>query len=116
MTGARVPLLLALLWFLCCTGEDDVERVDYVPGELIVRFVPGTTQSEVEALAGDLGVGVRDIRFDLDSPSDVWMAVFVVPEGQEVEWIPIVEESPAVKYAALNAVGYIGPNGGCQSG
>ncbi len=116
-----ILLLLAASWFLTCGGSSCKDSSDdgpeYVPGEVWVRFVPGTTQSEVEALAGDLGLTVQDIAFDLEAPSDVRRAVFVVPVGEELDWIPVIEESPIVRYATLNSIATGGPDPiGCSAG
>ncbi len=113
-TFRRMLPLLAVSWFLTCEGSDDAP--DYVPGEVFVRFVAGTTQSQVEALASDLGLEVNDIIFDIDPPSDVFAAVFIVPEGEELDWIPVVEESPIVSYACLSYIGHGGPPPGCSAG
>ena len=105
--------LLAASWFLTCGGgsckDSSDDGPDYVPGEVAVWFVPGTTESQVEGLASDLGVGVRDIRDYPWPPSGVDRATFVVPEGEESEWVPVIEESPIVDHADLNHTGSVGP-------
>ena len=80
-----------------------------------MRFVRGTTQSQVEALASDLGLTVQDIAFDREAPSEVRRAIFVVPEGEELDWIPVIEESPIVSYAHPNYYVYGDPDAGCSA-
>ena len=116
----KVLPLLAASWFLTCGGssckDSSDDGPDYVPGEVFVRFLSGTTQAQVEALASDLGLTVRDIAFYLEAPSEVHSAIFVVPEGEELDWIPVIEESPLVRFADLNGYSYGGPDAGCSAG
>ena len=113
--------LLAASWFLTCGGSTCKDSSDdgpgYVPGEVFAVFVAGTTESEVEALASDLGIQIRRIYFYPESSSQVDSAVFVVPEGEELEWIAVIEESPIVDSAYHNHTGSIPePGSGCSAG
>ena len=116
--SCRVLPLLAASWFLICGGgsctDSSDDGPDYVPGEVLVRFMPGTTQSEVETLASDLGLEVGEIRFDIDSPADLKWAIYIVPVGEELDWIPVIEESPIVSYADLNGYSYGGRPPSCS--
>jgi hypothetical protein len=77
---------------------------EYVPGQIIVKFMPGTTIEEEEQLNSRLGTTVI-----YTSPS-AGFKVLQIPEGKTVaEMIALYLEQSIVEYAEPNYIEHILP-------
>jgi thermitase len=71
---------------------------DFAPGELIVRFGPGTTQSDREAVRGELGAEIRERVSGVPRTQVLELAA-----GERVpDAVAGLEALPAVRYAEPN--------------
>ncbi len=96
VTGASSvsdPLPLPSPSFPCCPNS-------FAPGQLIVGFQSGTTQSRVNEIATKLGAS---LIHKLGSPdSDTY--VMGMPVGQELAFLPLFKAFPEVRFAEPNFI------------
>lgn len=73
----------------------------YAQGRIIVGFVDGTTETEAESIASELGLSVDSLgQIFNENP---W-ATFNVPTGKEIKWVCKIVTHEKVKNANVDAV------------
>lgn len=102
-----IGILAGMVLALCCTHTSAYALLlqeEYVPGEVIVSFDPGITESYVEYLADELGFSmIRKLRLQKCNTFLV-----EIGDGQsEEDLISLLSQNVDVLYAELNLIGSI---------
>ena len=89
-----------------CPQPPEPEK-EYVPGQIIVKFKPGTSIEAEEQLNQSLGTTV------IHTSPAAGFKVLQIPEGKTVpEMVDLYSEQPIVEYAEPNYVEHLNPESG----
>ncbi len=102
--AAAPPVSPSIAPVMAQAALDQVVAPTYVPGQLIIRFQPGTTQEEIDAFYQEYGLTEMD---DLDrAPTEETdpLKLAFVPVEVNQSFIDTLERDPRVRYAEPNYV------------
>ncbi len=93
-------LILAMITITSCKKNQCEDGP--VPGEVIIEVLDNESPNTVDSLVVSHGLSIESTR----SGDDNWYLI-IVPEGEEEEWIEVLEEESIIELAERNQIGCI---------
>jgi len=97
MKMLSVILMLVMLLGCIREGPPEKEKAKYAPGEILIKFKPGTAEETVQSLTTEVGLEkVKDIP-------EIGVGVYRITSGISVEEaVQKCQQNPQVEYAEPN--------------
>ena len=82
------------------TNTDEEQKSDFVPGQVIVQFVSSVSLDSGQVITESFGLISLEVLSD-----EIKIVLIGVPVGQEIQWVKVLNEHPAIHSAQLNHTG-----------
>ena len=82
------------------TNTDEEQNSDFIPGQVIVRFASSVSLDSGQVIIESFALISLEVLSD-----EIKIVLIGVPVGQEIQWVKVLNEHPAIHSAQLNHTG-----------
>ena len=82
------------------TDTDEEQKSDFVPGQVMVQFVSSVSLDSGQVIIESFELIWLEILAD-----EMKIVLLGVPVGEEIQWVKVLDEHPAIHSAQLNHTG-----------